>query len=204
MDQLIGKSVAEAETVQRQAEQKALRKRRRIQTIMVGAGVVGVLIGVRLTQPHKNAAVTHADEAAIEGDWELVSVNGLPVGPRAESVIISQKVHFHDGKLQGETHVVANSEAGTTAMPFPDESVAEVKAGLGNNEVVVLWSGSYFTLPNHIVEMHIGKATYRVTMQDDSSQNTLNMEQDAILTYRGPAAYRASTPLATQRTARLP
>ncbi|HLK57539.1 MAG TPA: hypothetical protein VKU00_13310 [Chthonomonadaceae bacterium] len=204
MEPLVGKSVAQAEEAQQEEERRALQKRRRVQLMLAGAGMIGVLVGLRLSLPHSHARPAPTDEARIEGDWELQSINGTPVGLKTASAIVEQKVHFQDGKLQGVTRVIADSEAGTTAMPFPDESVSEVKAGVLNNEVQILWKGTYLVLPNHLVEVHLGKATYRLTIKVDPDKGTLNMDQDTILTYRGPAAYHTTAPSLEAQTAQLP
>jgi hypothetical protein len=101
-----------------------------------------------------------------------------------------------NNKIQGETQMRASSDAATTAMPFPDESVSHVEAGADGYAVTLKWEGTCRVLPENRIEFQIGKASYKASVSFDPKTNQLELDHDAILTFKGPAHYRRNTPVA--------
>lgn len=180
--------------IEEDAQEAERRKRRgKLHLLLAASCIVGILTGAHLSHFSQPAIPEIPIARAIQGDWELKSIDGSQIGPKVESVILSQYVRFQGGTLHGATHIRADSDAGTTAMPFPDESVTEVKAPVGGNDLLVVWDGTYKVLPNQLIEMHIGKAKYLIKVHADPQKRTLEMDQDAILTYKGASCYEAAT-----------
>ncbi len=168
----------------------------RVQVGLAVVGAVGVFAGARLSKAHtvgKDSALT---AECIDGEWELQSVGSDPIGPNVELGVLSQKVIFGHGAVQGETQLLAASAAGTTAMPFPDLSVASVQESADGHTVTVAWSGTYAILPNSRLDLHIGKAQYKLAGKINPQTHFLELEQDAVLTYKGAALYRATPAIA--------
>lgn len=168
----------------------------RVQVGLAVVGAIGVFVGTRLSraQPVRNDSPLTA--AAVDGTWELLSVGDDPIGPNVESGVLSQKVIFGHGAVQGETLLLANSAAGTASMPFPDLSVASVQDSADGHTVTVTWRGTYAVLPNNRLDLRIGKAQYKLAGKINPQTHLLELEQDAILTYKGAALYRASQAIA--------
>ncbi len=81
-------------------------------------------------------------------------------------------------------------------MPFPDLSVAEVQESADSHTVTVTWRGTYAVLPNSRLDLRIGKAQYKLAGKFNPQTHLLELEQDAILTYKGAALYRPTQTLA--------
>lgn len=167
------------------------RGRSRVQTLMALICAVGVFVGVRMSHVRNKTAAPAQSAQAVEGTWELQSINGDPVGQKADSVILSQRMTLRGGRIEGETRLPADTPAATTSMPFPDESVERVEASADGHEVTVSWSGTYSRKSDRVLELQIGQATYRAALTLDPVARTLEMDHDAILTFKGPARYQA-------------
>ncbi len=172
---------------------RVARKRGRLQAYLAAFCALGVFVGVRMAHKSHPGAVS-ALARTLNGTWTLQSVNGDPVGPNADSVVLSQQITFQDGKLHGETHLRADTAAATTAMPFPDDSVRSVHAGADGHDVTVVWDGSYTLQENHILALQVGKASYRAVVTLHPAAHTLELDHDAILTFPGPTRYLAVLP----------
>lgn len=168
----------------------------RVQMGLAIVGAVGVFAGARLSQAPATASASALTAETVDGTWELQSVGGDPIGPNVESGVLSQKVVFGHGAVQGETRLLAASAAGTTTMPFPDLSVASVQDSADSHTVTVTWSGTYAVLPNNRLDLHIGKAQYKLAGKINPQTHLLELEQDAILTYKGMALYRSAQSIA--------
>lgn len=180
-------SIAEAGEQEGQQPQ-ATKRRARLQMTLVGACALGVFFGARLS--HSGAKNPVLTEAVLQGTWELQSLHDDPIGPDKPSAVLSQRVRFADGKLHGETVLRADTETATTAMPFPDESVTRVDADADGHEVRVLWDGTYQFQDHEQIALHIGKAVYFVKAAWLPDKNSLQFNQDAILTFQGKALYQ--------------
>jgi hypothetical protein len=189
--QSAGSSAAALAQEAQEETARTARRRGRLQAFLAAFCALGVFMGVRMAHTHRGRVVPSLSEQALAGTWELRTVHGDPVGPDVDSVVLSQRIHFQDGRLQGETRLHADTAAATTAMPFPDESVRSVRAGADGHEVTVTWDGSYILRDNRILELHIGNATYRAAVTLDPAAHTLMMDHDAILTFPGPTRYQA-------------
>ncbi len=139
----------------------------------------------------RRAAAPPLTEQLVRGDWQLVSVNGDPVGPNVESVIVSQELRLRDGLVDGVTRIRSDTPAAASAMPFPDQTVSNIKLPIGMGELVARWHGAYRIAGGSRLEMRIGSATYWITVEANSRARMLTLDHDAILTYRGAARYRA-------------
>jgi hypothetical protein len=157
---------------------------------------VGVFYGAHLSQAKNANQAASLNAEQLNGTWELQSVGGEPIGPNVESGVISQKMTVAHGKVQGETRLLATSAAATTSMPFPDLSIAHVEESQDGHEVCATWNGTVAILPNDRVELHIGKTQYRLGVHFNPKTLGLELEQDAILTYKGVAKYRATVEMA--------
>lgn len=168
----------------------------RVQVGLALVCCVGVFSGAHLSQAKnaKEAASLSAEQ--LNGTWELQSVGGEPIGPDVESGVISQKMTIANGKVKGETRLLAASAAATTSMPFPDLSIAHVEESADGHEVRAAWNGTITLLPNDRVELRIGKTQYRLGVHFNPKTLGLEMEQDAILTYKGIAKYRTTIEMA--------
>ena len=175
--------------------------RSRLQILLVLVCAVGVFAGARMSR--SNAAALPLLAQQIAGTWELQSVNGDPIGPHADSVVLMQRVAFQGGILRGATRLRADTPAGTTMMPFPDESAKSVSATTDGRYVDVDWTGTYTVLDEKRIELHIGKATYRMEAKINLQNHTLECDHDAILTFPGSTHYTVSAvPLAPGKTPR--
>ena len=168
----------------------------RVQLGLALVGAFGVFAGAHLSQAHGATAEGELTLAGVNGEWELQSVGGDAIGPNVESGVLSQKVIFKRGKVQGETVLLAASMAGTTTMPFPDLSVSDVRTSDDDHTVTVTWTGTYAVLPNNRLDLRIGKAQYKLAGKINPQSGLLELEQDAILTYKGMALYRSTQAIA--------
>ena len=168
----------------------------RVQVGLAIVGAIGVFAGARLSRAHTVSGDSALTAAAVDGTWELQSVGDDPIGPNVESGVLSQKVVFGHGAVQGETRLLAASAAGTTTMPFPDLSVADIQESADSHTVTVTWRGTYTVLPNSRLDLRIGKAQYKLAGKINFHTHLLELEQDAILTYKGAALYRSTQTLA--------
>ena len=168
----------------------------RVQVGLALVCCVGVFSGAHLSKANDANKTVALNAEQLDGTWELQSVGGDPIGPDVESGVLAQKMTIAHGKVQGETRLLATSAAATTAMPFPDLSVAHVEESQDGHEVRVTWNGTVAILPNSRVELRIGKAQYRLAVHFNPKTLGLEMEQDAILTYKGVAKYRTATEMA--------
>ena len=168
----------------------------RVQVGLALVCCVGVFGGAHLSRANNANENTVLSAEQLNGTWELQSVGGEPIGPDVESGVLAQKMTVTHGKVQGETRLLAASAAATTAMPFPDLSVARVEESQDGHEVRVTWNGTIAILPNNRIELRIGKAQYRLAAHFNPKTLGLEMEQDAILTYKGVAKYRTATEMA--------
>ena len=165
----------------------------RVQLALATVCCVGVFGGAHLSRAGGASDGAALSQTRLNGAWELQSVGGDPVGPAVESGVVSQRIEFADGKIQGETHLLAASASATTAMPFPDLSVSRVVESDDGHEITVYWNGTCALLPNNRLDFHIGKAQYPLAAHFDPQTMGLEMEQDAILTYKGAAHYRMAS-----------
>lgn len=178
--------------------------RKRLQLLLTLACAVGLFVGVRAVRARR-ASVPALTEAALIGTWELQSLQETPVGLKPDSVVLSQRLTLQNGRIEGETRLRAATETATLALPFPDESVREVVSNPDGYDVKVTWNGVYSLVNDKLLELHIGKATYRVEARPNAQARTLLLDHDFILTYRGPAQYAADPPVPpTNQTARRP
>jgi len=161
-----------------------------MQAFLVAACALGILVGMRLSRGG-GADQSALNEETFAGTWQLQSVNGNRVGPRVDSAVISQQVTFSQGRVHGVTVLRADTEAGTTAMPFPDQSVTEVTASADGHDVTVVWDGTYTLLDKNRADLRIGRAGYRAVVAPDPVTHHLEFDHDTILTYPGRARYRA-------------
>ena len=172
--------------------------------LLVGICGAGVFAGTRLAPGSAEDHLPPLPDALIAGDWELHSINGYPVGPETESVILSQHIHFQQGRLRGMTCIRSERYGANTSLPLPSEIVTEVRGRVGGHGIRILWDGCYRMLPNRRIEMRIGKGVYRMRLLPDPQKQTLDLEQDPILTYKGLAHYRMVTGKASEQIVRLP
>lgn len=150
--------------------------------------IVGTMIVIRVVQ---NATIAQQITAGgLEGTWELESLDGTAIGEQTTSPILSQRMSLRDGTIRGETRVRANTDASTSSMPFPDESVTRVVASADETAVRVLWDGTYQLDDNQQLALHVGKAVYFVKVAWKRDRNVVELNQDTILTIHGAATYR--------------
>lgn len=126
-------------------------------------------------------------EHLLNGTWELEQIGDQSVGVSAD--ILSQKITLTQGKLIGETNIKTNSPAGTTAIPFPDRSVAGYKDSINGEVTTFQWGGGYTTLTGWRITRNIGTATDTLNAHWDAKNHILSLERDFILTYAGPFRY---------------
>jgi hypothetical protein len=169
-----------------------------MQALLAAVCALGVLIGARIAHLHSGLPAPPLTAQALAGTWELESVNGDPVGPNADSVLLAQRITFQGGKLQGETHLRADTAAATTSMPFPDASVRSVQASADGHEVTVSWDGAYTLRQGRTLQFQVGKASYQATITLNPAAHTLTLDHDAILTFPGPTRYHLVSTPATQ------
>ncbi len=171
------------------AAQKLVRKKARIQIMIVITCAAGIMIGSRYSKMHHTAVNTELNPGSLQGKWELKSVNGDPVGPNVQSVVLDQQVNFQDGEVHGQTRLHADTPSGTTNMPLPDETATEVKTSADGKVVTIRWDGTYNIKSGNRLELHIGKATYNAIVSPNIKKHTLELDHDTILTFPGKALY---------------
>lgn len=168
-----------------------LRRRGRIQASVMAAIALCLLVGAQLgTRPH--AITTELTDRALQGAWQLQSVGGDPIGPKVASGILSQQVFFDHGKIRGETRLLAATPAGTTQMPFPDQSVKQITVGPEGYDATAIWEGTYRLLDAHRMALYVGQARYIIKGAVDLKTHSLTLDPDTILTYQGAARYKHS------------
>ena len=164
--------------------------RTRLHTLGAILGAVGVFVGIGTTRNRQAGAATVETEQRLAGTWALQTVGGAAIGPHFTSDLLLQRVTFANGIARGETRLRANTASGTTDMPFPDESAKGAVTSADGRYLDVAWEGTYTVLDSRRIELHIGKAVYRVEAKFDSAFRSLEFDHDAILTLPGAAAYR--------------
>lgn len=181
-------------TVRQEARETAAPPRRgRLQVLLAAACALGVFAGVRVQKSNAETART-LTEQALAGTWELRALDGTAIGPNSPTALLSQRLTFQNGRLHGETRLRADSEAATLTMPFPDSSVDAVTPSPDGYLVTVRWSGSYKPVRANLVALKVGKAGYRVKITPLPGTRALELDHDAILTYKGAARYVSVSP----------
>ena len=171
------------------AAPRSSKIRTRLHTMGAILCAVGVFAGVGMTRNRQANAATLEVEQKLAGTWTLKTVGGAEIGPHFASDVLLQRVTFTNGTLRGDTRLRANTVSGTTDMPFPDESAKSATTSADGRYLDVTWTGSYTVLDSRRVELHIGKAVYRVEAQFDSAFRSLEFDHDAILTLPGATRY---------------
>ena len=128
----------------------------------------------------------------VEGTWELAALNGEPAGSLSVPGVVWQRVSFRGGKVRGETLIQSSLESGLARLPFPDESVDRVISASDNTSLRVVWSGTYQIDDHQQVTLRIGKAVYFARLTWRTGGQTIEFNQDVILTMSGAATYRRS------------
>lgn len=166
---------------------ETLRKRVRLQSALTVVCAGAILFGSlsRQMRPAPASGVLSAQNVA--GSWELQSLSGQSVGNQSALGVLSQRVVLREGRIFGETHLKPDAE--TTALPFPDESVAKVETE-SNGATTVHWHGTYEVVDGKRLSLHIGKAAFLVPAHRDSASLLLSCDSDLILTTSGAAVYR--------------
>ncbi len=166
----------------------ANHRRGRLQTLFALLCALGVFAGIHLTnrRAHNMGALT---ERALQGVWELRSVGADPIGPNTHTDVLSQHVSFYNGRLHGDTRLLASTPAGANQMPFPDQSVNRVEVNTVENTVIVLWDGTYKLLDGRRMELKVGQALYRLEATLNPKTHVLTLDHDVILTYPGATRY---------------
>ena len=117
-------------------------------------------------------------------------MNGNASGTGTARGVLWQRVSFRAGKVRGETLVQAGPDSGRVYLPFPDESVDRVITMPDNSALRVMWSGTYELDEHRQMTLHIGKAVYFAQIAWRGAGQTMEFNQDIILTLPGAAAYR--------------
>ncbi len=172
-------------------------KERRTLRVRILAFLVCVLAGfavIRMTMRASADTESAVTQRALNGVRTLHSVNGDPVGPTAAYVIATQDITFRDGKFHGLTMLRADTDAGTSVLPFPDETVTRVVASADGRWLNVYWDGTFSIIDDRRIELRIGKAAYLATVDIRPSQHTVAFNHDPILTFHGEARYCAMLP----------
>lgn len=152
--------------------------------VLLAAAGIGAWLYVGAAEP---AAL---NGPMLGGTWQLFTVDREPTGERSSYGVISQRMALRAGKVRGETIIRASSDAGSVAMPFPDESVDRVIPNADETGFRVLWSGTYEVDSSRQVTLHIGKAVYFVKLTLSADRQAIEFNQDVILTAHGAAVYR--------------
>ena len=172
------------------AAPRSPKVKKRLHTLGAILGAFGVFVGIGTTRNRQANAATVETEQRLSGPWALQTVGGAAIGPHFTSDILLQRVTFENGKARGDTRLRANTASGTTDMPFPDESAKSATTSADGRYLDVAWEGSYTVLDSRRIELHIGKAVYRVEAHFDSAFRSLEFDRDAILTLPGATSYR--------------
>jgi hypothetical protein len=159
---------------------------------LAGLVAVGILAGTGVAETPLRTQGIPLSEQALAGVWELESLAGELVGPNMSSAVLSQKVQFHNGAVTGETRLRPGTAAATTDMPFPDASATQIYTNPTTKEVTVIWDGAYRLLNDGSIEMHLGPHRTRIRARYNRVTRSLEMDHDAILTYKGGACYHAA------------
>lgn len=164
-------------------------RKARLQVAAAAFCALAIFIGVMLNRQPKHDQEGVALSSVVKGTWQLVSVNGNKVSD-PNSVVLSQEMTLGNGKVHGITHMKGETDAATVAMPFPDDTVTSVKQSADGHDVTLTWEGKYDTINRSHAEFQIGKATYRTEIQVNPTGDTIRLDNDIILTYKGAAVYQ--------------
>lgn len=164
-----------------------------IGVLLLGAGAAGAALFM-ISPTGRSQAMT-----TVEGTWELSSVGGAPAGPDGHSVVLWQRLALRGGKIRGETLVSSVPDGAVAKLPFPDDSVEKVVPNADETGFRVLWSGTYQIDEHRQLTAHIGNAVYFVKADLRDSGQTLEFNQDIILTLPGTARYRHAASPAARR-----
>ncbi len=168
---------------------KAKPHSRGLRTLLVGISALGACGGLYAYNTRQANPSFTLSETTLAGTWDLQAVGADPVGEKTDSVLLSQRVIFGNGRLHGETRLRAETTAASTAMPFPDQTATDVKTSPDGHEVDVSWDGKYKVLENNRLELSIGKAQYRLAATINPKAKQLTMDHDAVLTFKGATRY---------------
>lgn len=177
---------------------------RRMQMLLAAGGAAGVFLGTQLAQKPRVEEGHLLSPQALEGVWELHSLNGVTLDVKANLPVLSQRITLREGRIFGETRLRTGSEASTAAMPFPDASVRRVTASPDGFETRVFWDGRCSLRKKNNLDFTIGKAQYRANARWNPQSLTLELDHDAILTYPGTAVYRPARPAEGAQTVSAP
>lgn len=172
------------------ASPEVLRLRGRMQAFLAAAVALGIFCGTHIAT-HRHTDLSILSDRTLQGRWDLLSVGGEPIGPKVASGVLSQQLFFDHGKLHGETRLLASTPAGATQMPFPDQSVKQVRVSPEGYDAVATWEGSYRLLDAHQMALYVGQARYLVRGSIDPKAHALILDHDAILTYQGASRYKS-------------
>ena len=165
------------------------KRRTRLNGLGAALAAIGVFAGFGWNQQRLAGAAMQETERNLTGTWALKAVNGELIGPHVASDVLMQRVTFENGKLRGDTRLRANTAAGTTDMPFPDESAKSATTSSDGRYLDVAWEGVYTVLDSRRLELKIGKTGAIVEAHFDSGDRALEFDHDAILTVPGGVRY---------------
>ena len=169
----------------------------RVQVGLALVCCVGVFSGAHLSKANNAKEAVALSAEQLDGTWELQSVGEEPIGPDVESGV-SCAENDHCAWQSARRNPSAGDKRGGNHVPcrFPTSVWRMSRQVSDGHEVRVAWNGTVAILPNSRVELRIGKAQYRLAVHFNPKTLGLEMEQDAILTYKGIAKYRTATEMA--------
>ncbi|HLJ54828.1 MAG TPA: hypothetical protein VKT77_07280 [Chthonomonadaceae bacterium] len=175
-------------------------RERRFARLLIGGGLLaGAALGALLTL--FGAGIRQQPAPDLDGTWELAAIGEQPVAAGSPSGVVSQRVIFGGGRLRGETVYSPSAAGGGTRLPFPDESVDRVSSSPDSPNLRLLWGGTYQIDSHRQVTLHVGKAVYFASASFRAAGQTMELNQDVILTLPGAGKYRRVT-AAPRRTSR--
>ena len=181
--------IFENDAADQNVEVAGKQKDRRTARLLIGGGLlVGAIIGALITT--FGVGIKPRPEPGIEGTWDLATLGEQPVSASSTAGILFQRVTFRAGKLSGQSVVRPVSDTGQVRLPFPDESVDSVTTTADDPNIHVQWSGTYQIDDHRQATIHVGKAVYFAKVELFPGGQTMQFNQDVVLTLPGIGKYR--------------
>ncbi len=172
----------EEETLEEDGIRGAMHRRSKLQMFIAAGCVTGIWAGVYLTRSKAVQQPPLLNANSIQGTWKFECKN-------SQSAVVSQKVDFHNGSVEGITKLKADTPDGTAHLPFPDQSIKSIKESGDGYLLTASWQGTYKIAGKHHITLSIGQSKNRVRATFNPKEHTITLDHDFLLIYPDKAVY---------------